>query len=142
MIEVKPVLTGGEADIIVQLLDTEAKKTGGTRQDFYRDIIAKIQCTPGYLEHSGIVCTPTPGYHLTEIPRGTYGEISKILEEAAELKDAMEQANKVMVIIELSDIIGAVEGYMEKYYGDKLTIDNLLTMANTTKRAFQSGNRK
>jgi len=142
MIEVKPVLTVEDANIIIKLLDHVAK-TGDpnfkTRNEHYRDIIAKIQCTQGYLEDSGLY---TPGYHLQEIPRGTYGEISKILEEAAELKDAMEQGNKVMVIIELSDLIGAIEGYMEKYYGDKLTVDNLLTMADTTKRAFKSGHRK
>lgn len=83
-----------------------------------------------------------PGYHVADIPRGEYGEISKILEEAAELKDAMEQGNKVMVIIELSDLIGAIDGYMEKHYGNKLTIDNLLTMAEATKRAFKYGHRK
>ncbi len=83
-----------------------------------------------------------PGYHLEEIPRGEYGEISKILEEAAELKDAMEQGNKVMVIIELSDLMGAIDGYMEKYYGKQLTIDDLLTMADATKRAFKYGHRK
>jgi len=134
MIEVKPVFTVEEANIIIKLLDEKAKYDNG-----YRDIIAKIQCTHGYLESSGLY---KPGYHLTEIPRGTYGEISKILEEAAELKDAMEQGNKVMAIIELSDLMGAIDGYMEKYYGDKLTIDNLLTMSETTKRAFKSGHRK
>jgi len=82
------------------------------------------------------------GYHLEEIPRGTYGEISKILEEAAELKDATEQANKLMVLIELSDLIGAIDGYLDKYYGKSMTIDNLITMAFATKRAFTSGYRK
>lgn len=82
------------------------------------------------------------GYHLEEIPRGEYGEISKILEESAELKDAMEQGNKLMCLIELSDILGAIDGYLDKYYGDKMTIDNLITMAFTTKRAFSSGHRK
>ena len=136
-IEVKPVFTVGEANIIISLLEEKVKK--GDSFSVYRDIIAKIQCTKGYLEDSGLY---TPGYHFQEIPRGEYGEISKILEEAAELKDAMEQGNKVMVIIELSDLIGAIDGYMEKHYGDKLTIDNLLTMAETTKRAFKSGHRK
>ena len=138
-IEVKPTFSVEEADLIITLLDIQAKECP-VRSNYYRDIIAKIQCTEGYLQHSGI--ETTPGYHIDEIPRGTYGEISKILEEAAELKDAMEQANKIMVIIELSDLVGAIDGYMEKYYGDKLTIDNLVTMAFTTKRAFKSGHRK
>ena len=139
MIEVKPAFAPEEAQLIIEMLEVEAKK-GGSRSDYYRNIIAKIQCTGGYLEYIGI--TTTPGYHLEEIPRGTYGEISKILEEAEELRDAMEQANKVMVIIELSDLIGAIDGYMEKHYEKKLTIDDLLTMAETTKRAFKSGHRK
>jgi len=137
--EIKPVFTPEEANDIISLLESEARK-GNSRSDYCRGIIAKIQCTAGYLKWNGV--TTKPGYHLEEIPRGTYGEISKILEETAELKDAMEQANKVMVIIELADLVGAIEGYMEKYYGDKLTIDNLLTMANATKRAFESGHRK
>jgi NTP pyrophosphatase (non-canonical NTP hydrolase) len=86
--------------------------------------------------------TENPGYHLTEIPRGEYGEISKILEEAAELKDAMEQGNKLMVLIELADLLGAVDGYLDRYYGDKMTIDNLITMADATKRVFKYGHRK
>ncbi len=32
-----------------------------------------------------------PGYHLREIPKGVYGEASKILEEAAEFGEALEQ---------------------------------------------------
>ena len=83
-----------------------------------------------------------PGYHLTEIPRGEYGEISKILEEAAELKDAMEQGQKLMCLIELSDLLGAIEGYIEKEYEGKITIDDLFNMSYATKRAFESGRRK
>ena len=82
------------------------------------------------------------GYHLEEIPRGEYGEISKILEEAAELKDAMEQGLKLMCLVELSDIIGAIEGYLERYYDGKITITDLLNMSYATKRAFESGGRK
>lgn len=82
------------------------------------------------------------GYHIDDIPRGEYGEISKILEEAAELKDAMEQGQKLMCLIELSDMIGAIEGYLEKYYGNKITVTDLFNMAYATKRAFESGHRK
>ena len=81
------------------------------------------------------------GYHLKEIERGVYGELSKIREEVEEMQDAAEQGNKVMVLIELSDLIGAVEGYLEKEYGDKITLNDLLVMARTTRRAFESGAR-
>lgn len=83
-----------------------------------------------------------PGYHLTEIPRGEYGEISKILEEAAELKDAMEQGQKLMCLIEISDIYGAIEGYLEKHYAGKITMTDIHNMAYATMRAFESGRRK
>jgi hypothetical protein len=82
------------------------------------------------------------GYHIAEITRGTYGEISKILEEAEELKDAMEQGQKLMCLVELSDMLGAIEGYLEKHYAGKITIDDLFNMSNATRTAFESGYRK
>lgn len=80
------------------------------------------------------------GYHLADIPKGVYGEVSKIEEEVCELKDAQAQGNKVMELVELSDLIGAIRGYLRKYHKD-YTIQNLLTMADATERAFSSGYR-
>ncbi len=81
------------------------------------------------------------GYHTIEIPRGTYGEISKVVEETTELVDAESQKNKVMVLIELSDIIGAIDGYLENKYNGSVSLEDLIIMAKATKRAFQSGER-
>jgi hypothetical protein len=53
------------------------------------------------------------GYHLAHIPRGTFGEPSKIMEEALEFQDAIRQGNPVMALCELSDLVGAVQGYLE-----------------------------
>lgn len=83
-----------------------------------------------------------PGYHMAPIPRGTYGHFSKIEEEFHELKDALGQGNKVMALIEMSDLLGAIEGYLETEYGNKMTLDDLRKMAHTTHRAFESGARK
>ena len=80
-------------------------------------------------------------YHLTKIPQGVYGEISKIEEELAELKDASEQQCKIMVLCELSDLIGAIEGYLLKYHPN-FTLDDLLLMKDITSNAFKSGSRK
>ena len=80
------------------------------------------------------------GYHLTEIPRGVYGEISKIQEELEELKDAKEQSNKIMELVELSDLVGAISGYMKKYHPG-FDIHDLLIMSLATKRAFEDGTR-
>ena len=81
------------------------------------------------------------GYHLKEICRGKVGELSKIQEELDEAIDAEDQENQVMILIELSDIIGAVECYLEKKFDGVITIEDLVTMAKATRRAFLSGAR-
>lgn len=43
-----------------------------------------------------------------------------------------------MELVELSDIIGAIELYLEKYHSD---IQELIKMSNITKRAFKNGHR-
>lgn len=48
-------------------------------------------------------------YHINEIKKGEIGNISKVWEEYYEYKDAIEQGLKIMAIIELSDMIGAVK---------------------------------
>ena len=55
-----------------------------------------------------------PGYHIYEITRGVYGEFSKVQEEFMEVKDAWEQQSPIMALVEISDLLGA----MEAYYGE------------------------
>lgn len=81
-----------------------------------------------------------PGYHLTEIKKGRIGEISKIQEELDELKDAHSQGVKVMELVELSDLIGAVEAYLEENHRG-YTVEDLLEMSKVTRRAFENGHR-
>jgi len=81
------------------------------------------------------------GYHLREIKKGEFGEISKIEEELDELKESLEQGNKIMAICELSDIYGALVGYLEKHFPN-LTMEDLKTMSDATTRAFKDGTRK
>lgn len=78
------------------------------------------------------------GYHITPIPRGVYGQASKIEEEFLEFKDALLQSNKLMSLIELSDLIGAVEAYAEN---NGSSLSDLLIMLEATKRAFNDGTR-
>lgn len=80
------------------------------------------------------------GYHLREIEKQPYGSIEKIQEEVQELFDAVEQDCRVMQLVELSDIIGAVEGVLETEFPD-MTLQDLIRMSNITKRAFRSGGR-
>lgn len=81
-----------------------------------------------------------PGYHLTEIPKGEIGEISKILEETLEIVDASKQNCKIMVLVELSDLVGAIELYLERHHPN-ITIHDLQSMSKITQRAFKAGER-
>lgn len=81
------------------------------------------------------------GYHLKKIKKGIIGEVSKIQEELDELKDALEQKNKVMALVELSDIILAMKLFLNKNFkGIKLR--DIITMSEATDRAFKDGSRK
>lgn len=64
---------------------------------------------------------PEPqGYHLAIIPQGEYGEVSKVIEEIHEAMDAYNQGNTVMCLVELSDVVLAMEGVTLKYRNAKL----------------------
>jgi len=74
------------------------------------------------------------GYHKRKIQKGIYGNISKVTEEVSEYIDAHEQGIRIMEMMELSDIYGALEAIAEKY---QLTMDDLKKMSDSTKRAFK-----
>lgn len=67
-------------------------------------------------------------------------ELSKIKEELEEAIDAEQQGVKIMVAVELSDLIGAVRHYANKHLG--ITLEDLIKMSDVTERAFRSGRRK
>jgi surface antigen len=79
------------------------------------------------------------GYHTRPIPKGVLGEVSKIQEELDELLDAEAQQNKILAMVELSDLYGALEAVATRY---ALSMDDLRAMAHATARAFQDGSRK
>ena len=56
------------------------------------------------------------GYHLKHIPRGSLGDSSKIEEELHELQDAEEQGIKILMLCELSDLVGAIDAYLAKHF--------------------------
>lgn len=76
-----------------------------------------------------------------DIPKGKFGQLSKIEEELLELKDAVLQSNKIMTLVELSDLYCAIEEYLNKEFKG-FSIEDLKTHAIATRRAFQSGVRK
>lgn len=57
-------------------------------------------------------------FHKDLIDKGIYGELSKITEELQEAYDAQTQGHKLMLLLELADIVGAVEGVLCKSYKD------------------------
>jgi len=79
------------------------------------------------------------GYHNKYIERGKFGEFSKIKEEFLEAEDAFEQGNSIMLLVELSDLIGSIEGYCVKH---NIKLDDLIKMKEATKRAFNDGTRE
>lgn len=81
-----------------------------------------------------------PGYHLDDIPKGTIGEPTKILEEALELLDAHNQGIKIMQELELSDLYGAIIRYVEKYH-PHTSMQDIIDMHMVTRRAFDNGHR-
>lgn len=82
----------------------------------------------------------THGYHIRPIAQGVLGELSKIQEELSEALDAEEQDCQVMVLVELSDVVGAIELYLEKHHPN-LKLEDLQKMSQITQRAFRSGRR-
>lgn len=80
------------------------------------------------------------GYHVTKIEKGEIGEASKILKEVHELIDAQKQGCKIMELVELADLYGAMESYMNAYHPE-VGMHDLKKMSDITKRAFKNGHR-
>lgn len=95
---------------------------------------------PKYQEKTKYPEKTTLGYHLAEIPQGTVGELSKLLEEVHEAMDAEAQGNPIMVLAELGDLYGAIQIYLQHHH-PKFTMEHLAKMAEATNRAFISGRR-
>jgi hypothetical protein len=79
------------------------------------------------------------GYHTRDIDRGVFGRFSKIREEFEEAADAWEeQGNLLMTLVELSDLLGAIEGFVNQ---TGVSFEDLVKMKDATHRAFNSGHR-
>lgn len=66
------------------------------------------------------------GFHKVKIKKGKYGELSKIREELDEAYDAEEQGQDLMLLIELSDMLGAIDAVARKY---GMTLNQLMKFA-------------
>lgn len=81
------------------------------------------------------------GYHNNTITKGVYGQFSKIQEEFQELEDAMQQKDKILALVELTDLIGAIEGFVIQEFPG-IALEDLIKFQKLTKRSFESGDRK
>jgi hypothetical protein len=80
------------------------------------------------------------GYHKAAITRGVFGDDSKIYEEIDEFADALDQGVSIMALVELSDVVGAIAGWLAKHH-PSITLEDLLAMSAVTKRAFLANER-
>jgi phosphoribosyl-ATP pyrophosphohydrolase len=65
-------------------------------------------------------------WHISKIEKGTLGQLSKVREELEEAIDAEKQGQTLMLLFELSDIIGAC-GLVANQHG--MTLDHLVTFS-------------
>jgi len=49
--------------------------------------------------------------------KGTLGDLSKIREELEEVEEALEQGDKMLVLVEIVDLLGAIHLFLLKEYG-------------------------
>jgi len=82
-----------------------------------------------------------PGYHLELIPKTSeLGSVEKIIEEYDEFIDSVKQGTNIMALVELSDLMGAIDFYLKKNHN--MNIEDLLVFNKITQRAFINGRRK
>lgn len=104
----------------------------GVQIDTFEDLLGHTFPTP-----IGVI--DVMGYHLREIKtKGVYGQVSKVYEELEEYEESMEQGNRIMAVLELSDAYGALEA-LALHHG--FNMDDLRKMSSATKRAFTDGTR-
>lgn len=80
------------------------------------------------------------GYHDMIIAKRKLGTYGKIFEEMDEFTDALLTGNKIMSLVELSDLHGAIEFYLKENFPG-VSMDDLKKMNDVTKRAFANGRR-
>ncbi len=79
------------------------------------------------------------GYHVTQIKKSGILSPYKLVEETIEFVDALASGNKIMALVELSDLYGMV-----KLMANQLdaTIEDIAIMSNTTTNAFSDNTRQ
>lgn len=73
-------------------------------------------------------------FHVHPIRSGVYGELSKVQEELDEAVDAETRGQEILLLIELSDIIGAVAGVAERHGH---TLESLIQFSELRRSVFR-----
>lgn len=81
------------------------------------------------------------GYHKVKIKKGIIGQFSKIEEEFNELKDAVEQEDRILQLVELTDLLGAIDSYCF-YQLNGFSLEELIKFTRKTQSAFKDGSRE
>lgn len=84
-------------------------------------------------------CALKLGYSNSPIKKGELGEISKIKEEFNEFIDAVKQGNPIMGLVELSDLLGSIYKWADKY---NICKEDLVKMEESTSQAFKDNVRR
>lgn len=75
-------------------------------------------------------------WHKSKIVKGELGELSKVQEELEEALDAEEQGQTLMLLFELSDIIGAC-GLVAAKHG--MSLDDLVKFSKLRSEVAKNG---
>lgn len=96
-------------------------------------------CTPRELM-GGVEPEPTQDVfgtvtnaHTCVIRKGELGQLSKIQEELDEASDALEQGNKILFLVELADIYGALAAVAAR---SGITMEDLKIQADSKSKTF------
>lgn len=133
-------ITHNKIEDITQLLNKHYQFISFSRKRFIYKIEKNKLLTVHYSEkntYDEINIKKPFSWHQKRIKKGVYGEFSKIEEEVEEAKDALEQKNHLMYLIELSDIIGAIEKIAENH---NLTLKDLIAFSNKVKESKENEN--
>lgn len=126
-------------DLLKLSLDRALAAARVTLEDVMAIEAMQHEVTVGEGALSRLPLAPTPGYHLRTIPRSPHGAVGKVVEEALELADAVDQDAQIMALCECADLVSAVRGYLRRVGGDW---SQVVKMADITERAFVAGHRK
>ncbi len=84
--------------------------------------------------------TRKKGYHEAVIPKVPAGSFLKLVEEMHEATDAYVSDNLIMLLVEMADLYGAMELFLEQKFPG-VRMQDIMRMHAVNRRAFENGRR-